>query len=112
MRPMAPRTPLSRQGVAAYLRGASPELPLFLGSPHLHGGAAVLLEEGVLRLRRLELADEGQEIYFRHQEQGTEPFRPESVDAYQLPTGAVMVEGADVESFLVELEKIAWPPRW
>ena len=109
---MAPRPPWSRQGVVQYLRGPGPHLPLLLGSPHLHGGVAVVREEGVYRLRRLACDEAGLEAFREQQHATGKPFYPEHVDQFQRPTGAVLAEAASLDDFVTALEGIPWEPGW
>jgi hypothetical protein len=83
-----------------------------MGSPQLHGGAAIVHEEGVYRLRLLE-CDQTALLAFREQQAANQkPFYPEHVDRFQRPTGEVLVEAADLASFLSALERIDWRPNW
>ncbi len=110
---MAPRAPTGRPKLIAMLRAsAEPFVPIGIGNPSLL--VAVVREDGVWRLRRLEHSAEGfAEVVERQRSAGRALF-PEHLDTLSVrrPSGEVLAEAADLDAFIAALDGLDWPANW
>lgn len=105
---MAPRPPESREAFLARLRAAADRVvgqPVRFGAPHhTH---AVVLEDGVWRVRRLEL-DRARADAYRAEHRS---FMPEHAEMLSEPGPTVALEAASLAALIAALQTAPWPLR-
>ena len=103
---MAPRPLESKAQFLARLSAQAKSLkksPVGFGQHHF--SHAVVVEEGVFRVRRLVLAKEKADAYLK--EHGR--FMPEHAEMLSEPTGAIVLEAPTLEALISKLEAASWP---
>ena len=107
---MAPRPPQSREEVVKELReqaGWLERTPYCFGAPEW--AYAVVAQDGVFRVRRLELDQARAMAYAMEAREKGRSFQPEDAESFKRPTGEVLLEAPTLEGLLARLEAGPWP---
>ena len=109
---MAPNAPTGRPRLLAWLRDPNVmrHLPIRMGSPTLQVG--VVYEGGTWRLRRLAFDNAAFSAFVAEEQAVGRPLYPEYAERFRHPTGEVLVEAENLESFIRVLERMEWPRDW
>lgn len=105
---MAPVLPLGKQGVLAQLRAGNARF--WFGAPHPH--VAVLLQDGVYRVRELVVDPAEARAASERARAGGEPYMPEHYYAMGQPTGRIFLEARTLEELIEKVEGHPWPKDW
>ena len=112
---MAPRAPESRVHFFRRLRSAIAQGQTEVRFGYHHFSHAVCVEDGLFRIRKLELTAAKANAYL--EQHGA--FMPEHAEALSTP-GELVFEGASLDAVVEELDKSGWPltdgppvrPKW
>jgi hypothetical protein len=106
---VAPVPPLGKQGLLALLKQG--KLPVTFGSPHPHH--AVVEQDGVFRLRKLEIDQAEAEADRERSMRQSGSWMPEHYYALGKPTGPVVLEAPTLNALMQQIAGHAdWPADW
>jgi hypothetical protein len=105
---MAPVAPLGKKGLIKLIQKGP--LPVWFGSPHPHH--AVIEQDGVFRLRKLEIDQEEARRDSERARAAGESWMPEHYYALGKPVGAIVLEAPSLKALLGKIEAHPWPDDW
>jgi hypothetical protein len=105
---MAPMPPLGRARAIQMVREG--RLPLSFGSPHQT--VAILLQDGVYRIRALVVDDAEARASNERAIARGESWMPEHYYALGKPTGTIHAEVSSIEELVATMQTMSWPHHW
>ena len=105
---MAPVAPLGRDAaIELVLTG---KLPIWFGSPHPH--TAIVEQDGVFRIRGLEVDPAEEEASRTAAFAKNESWMPENYYALGKPTGTIHLDAKTRDELVAKMKTMTWPSDW